>query len=395
MSVPESAIGRRVQCPRCRHVFRYSGQREVTLGRVKPKAASQAKAAPMATVAAGAAVVGVTLAKAARVDRNHPDTVPLAEMEMLLSEAKETPIDNAPIEEVVEVTTEEAAMLFEPTPGEPDAVVAEHEVESLLAEPDFLDVVEAKQAPAFVEKHDADIGAPLDEEIDVAPPSPAPTPWAGIPNLDIEAFLDEEIAALPKSASFQSPRPEAPTAVEPEPSVIEPEPHLDYDDLAPVFDPSELAQYFQQSNAAPELPPLSLDDAGPAAVEFVEPALVVHEPPIAVVPPPKVEPTSPKAEAVDPDLAMLFESELEEDPFAPVEFVEAAPEPEPAAEFVEPPMLAELAPKAADADIDLAMLFESEVEPPDHDIVEAELAEPIVDDWHGMAKTKTKTKKAK
>jgi hypothetical protein len=34
MSVPDHAMGRRVQCPACEHVFRYTGQRDLTLGRI-------------------------------------------------------------------------------------------------------------------------------------------------------------------------------------------------------------------------------------------------------------------------------------------------------------------------------------------------------------------------
>lgn len=35
MSVPEKSVGRRVQCPRCEAIFRYTGQKEITLGRVR------------------------------------------------------------------------------------------------------------------------------------------------------------------------------------------------------------------------------------------------------------------------------------------------------------------------------------------------------------------------
>jgi len=40
MSVPERSLGRRVQCPRCEAVFRFTGQTEITLGRV-PSAPSE------------------------------------------------------------------------------------------------------------------------------------------------------------------------------------------------------------------------------------------------------------------------------------------------------------------------------------------------------------------
>src|SRR5436309_1563502 len=46
MSVPERSLGRRVQCPRCEAVFRFTGQTEITLGRV-PSAPSES--AEMAT----------------------------------------------------------------------------------------------------------------------------------------------------------------------------------------------------------------------------------------------------------------------------------------------------------------------------------------------------------
>ena len=337
MSVPESAVGRRVQCPRCRHVFRYSGQRELTLGRVKPKPAGLAKAMP-------------------RFDPKVPDTVPLDEMELLLSEAKESVHDVVPIEEVVEVTPEEAAVLFEPTPGEPEAVVAEHEVESLLADPDIVDFVDVAEevspaapmpsapiAPPTPAKS-REIDAIVREKVDVAPPPKA----SEIPNIDIETMLDEEIAASPLIGASMGGH----TGVESAAKADESEPILELGGPMPNFDPDELSRYFQQSAPVVHAPPqLSLNDISPP-------------PPLDSV-----------------QLPAMVEETAEASPVR-AEFAEA-----------EAPIRAEIAPRFADDDVDLARLFESEVEPIDADIVNAELAEPIVDDWPGVSNTKTKARK--
>ena len=376
MSVPESAIGRRVQCPRCRHVFRYSGQRELTLGRVKkPKAAGTAKAVPLAAVA-GVAAAGAALAKPfPRVDRNQPDTVPLHEMELLLSEAQEADVDIVPVEEFVEVTPEEAAELFEPMPGEPEALVAEHEVESLLVEPemvDFVDVDVAEAEPVVVEeyppppvaasrrapiapptppirepsRHQIDLDAILNEEIRMADSHAKPSE---IPDLDIRAMLDEEIAALPLIGAATEEHLDS-DEVESASTETGSKPLVKLGGPMPLFDPNEISRYFQQPVLASPAPPqLSPEHVGPPPRSTGAPPTMIAE-------------------------RAMIEAE------APVRAEMAEPE---------APIRAEL----ADDDVDLARLFESEVEPLDADIVNAELAEPIVDDWPGVSKTKTRSRK--
>src|SRR3989442_172542 len=62
MSVPEHAIGRRVQCPHCEWVFRYVGQKDITLGRVRLRVAAPDLSA--ADVGAAASVIASELSVA-------------------------------------------------------------------------------------------------------------------------------------------------------------------------------------------------------------------------------------------------------------------------------------------------------------------------------------------
>jgi hypothetical protein len=142
MSVPESAVGRRVQCPRCESIFRYTGQKELTLGRVREFAGAGAAVGAASALAGAAGIAGSAKAVAPRAPVTTPsaspqyvETMPVIDLpqvpQALLDKLNDSKDDDdlGPIEEVEEPDLE----MFHSTPAEMELPeVSEADIEALF-----------------------------------------------------------------------------------------------------------------------------------------------------------------------------------------------------------------------------------------------------------------------
>src|SRR5262245_15096931 len=129
MSVPERSIGRRVQCPRCECVFRFTGQKEITLGRVRRLPTNGAAAwnsAEMKTPVIPSATPGMvtpvvpknletTPNVAAPPAAGGPEAWPAAHRNTLLDQGETVPVIDLP-----EVSQTFLNQLKRPVHGEPE-----------------------------------------------------------------------------------------------------------------------------------------------------------------------------------------------------------------------------------------------------------------------------------
>ena len=164
MSVPDHALGRRVQCPKCEHVFRYTGQRDLTLGRVLPRGSAPATPMPMAMLAE---------------DMNLGDTLPMTDLELDVAKhthepASAMPKTEASIEmpsddEIAELLGDEPSSLAEPEPelagledSPVDIVEDEADLDEVAEIDEIEEIAEVVEEPAPA----APQATPVDEAID-------------------------------------------------------------------------------------------------------------------------------------------------------------------------------------------------------------------------------------
>lgn len=188
MRVPDHAQGRRVECPFCNHEFRFTGQKNVLLGRVPEKGSKAIPLAAAIAVPTAAAVAVASIARPARAEVIELNELPGAR----------PPERDIAIPEVVGETQprelpEGGDDDFRPVTFPEDAAVEEIEeaVEADLAE----------EEPAEAELADDDIAeAELAEDEEVALAEPAEADFAAI----AEAALAEaeEPVELVEEAQF-------------------------------------------------------------------------------------------------------------------------------------------------------------------------------------------------
>lgn len=252
MRVPEHAHGRRVQCPRCDHIYRYTGQPELTLGWVPEKrrepivagvvAASEEKAAPSAlpamamavpVVAAAGAVGGVVVARAMPV-QSPPATPP------------EEPIDLEPADEET----------FDPFASESQAEeIVPEAVEDDIAEIHPLD--ESVEEAPLMEEAELEAGTTDDPDLDHLFEEKAES-------ASVEEIQPEEPAlAAPVEESFEElsvhSESEEPASIE----ELSPESATEADEFHKMFEAEVIT-------AAPETPAAEIEEADPLA-ESAEP----------------------------------------------------------------------------------------------------------------------------
>ncbi|MBX9678130.1 MAG: hypothetical protein K2X38_05145 [Gemmataceae bacterium] len=193
MRVPDHAQGRRVECPFCNHEFRFTGQKNLLLGRVPEKGS---KAIPLA------AAIAVPLASAAAVASiARPARAEVIELNEL--PGARPPERDVAIPEVVGETQprelpEGEDDDFRPVTFPEDAVVEEAVAEEIeeAVEADLAD-----EEPAEAELADDDVAeAELAEDEEVALAEPAEADFADIAETAlVEA---EELVELVEEAQF-------------------------------------------------------------------------------------------------------------------------------------------------------------------------------------------------
>ncbi len=194
MSVPDHAFGRRVQCPKCEHTFRYTGQKEFTLGRVRSRSA----------LAAAAPVAARTM-PLAPPDGSDLDTVPIDDVEMVVEELQTMPM--------IDLLDMPKALRdqFEPSlPEEPELIVDVEEsldLEMFHSTPEEMalpEISEAEMEALFLEGEPgaADHSGPgarsLESTLPIAAMQQAPTAQS------VESFDDVVDAELFQSDTIES-----------------------------------------------------------------------------------------------------------------------------------------------------------------------------------------------
>jgi hypothetical protein len=368
MSVPDHSVGRRVQCPHCESVFRYTGQKELTLGRVRQAATSLAGAAvgggligativPVTAKAVAAKAPLVTPGKAFDDDQafpiedlpeleedllDEPELIDDAELEMFRSEPADTALP--------EVSDAEIEALFEDAQAEAGGQRPE-------SAPNIRSTAEAGPLSAALPNLELGASGPIDlSEADIAEifegeSSPLEVDDAEVLDAELELAAGDVLEADDVDLVDE--------VVVDEEAVVE----ISGEDMAhaqEVLETLPIPQAKPGSNVpiAPVLKAQPVVGAVPvagmpiggiprahvaaAAPATIAPALPVSKDPI---PPPTPAPH----DADDVDLDALFEESLEEAP----EIGEVAKGPA-EHDTVVPP--------AAEDDLDLMALFEDETD---------------------------------
>ena len=188
MSVPDHAMGRRVQCPACEHVFRYTGQRDLTLGRILHGIAAGAMPRPAPMLSE---------------DLNLGDTIPMSDLELDIAPVADEPVTLPKTEQTIELTgDDEMADLLNDEPASldvDDAISVEDSPVDIIEEVDEIEEVEEVEeiadAADVMHVEEIDELAEVDEIAEVEPESPHAAQAVVEPALDdaMEDLLADEV----------------------------------------------------------------------------------------------------------------------------------------------------------------------------------------------------------
>jgi hypothetical protein len=264
MSVPDNALGRRVQCPRCEYLFRYTGQADITLGRVRARPAMAVPGgATMLASPVAATMTAPMLAQALPVRSPAPalpsaPPVALAEPDVHDLSGYDEEVQTMPVIDLPEV---------------PQALLDQLRLPSEAAEHDLIEVV--------------------DESLDLEMfhSAPAATNLPDVTEAEIEAlFLAEELDvdqhAAPAAAPISSLIPETLPNLELPPADalhdvdIDPA-ALDLVEEIDAFEDVEEIQAAEEDHAQAAKTELEIEELAEWDIEIAEPA---PSPPVAAAP---------------------------------------------------------------------------------------------------------------